>query len=104
MTSSDERPSKPRRRLLWLAAFIVVLFAIYSGGWFYLADRLKTEADQASARLKAQGIVAGCANLTISGYPMSFTVSCDNVAYEDDARSVAASTGSLNADAEITAP
>jgi hypothetical protein len=35
---------------------------------------------------------------------MSFTVSCDNIAYEDDARSVAASTGSLNAGAEITAP
>ncbi|MGX8011714.1 DUF2125 domain-containing protein [Mesorhizobium sp. ORM8.1] len=104
MTSRDERPSKRRRRLLWLAAFIIVLFAIYSGGWFYLADRLKTEADQASARLKTQGIVAGCASLTVSGYPTSFTVSCDNIAYEDDGRKVAASTGRFNAVADVTSP
>ncbi|RVD60703.1 DUF2125 domain-containing protein [Mesorhizobium sp. M2D.F.Ca.ET.185.01.1.1] len=104
MTSSDERPPKPRRRLFWLAAFLVVLFAIYSAGWFYLADRLKTGADQAVARLGSKGIAAGCANLTVSGYPMSFTVSCDNIAYEDDARRVAASTGSFNAVAAITGP
>ena len=45
MTSSDERQPSNRRRLFWLAAFIVVLFALYSGGWFYLADRVKSEAD-----------------------------------------------------------
>jgi len=104
MTSRDERPSKPRRWPLWLVAFIVVLFAIYSGGWYYLADRLKTEANQASAKLQASGIVAGCANLNVSGYPMSFTVSCDNIAYEDDGRKVAASTGSFNAVADIISP
>lgn len=104
MTSSDARPSKPRRWLLWLAALVLVLFAIYSGGWFYLADRLKSEADQAVARLGSKGIAAGCANLTVSGYPMSFTVSCDNIAYEDDTRKVAASTGSFNAVAGITGP
>jgi len=104
MTSSDERSPKPRRRLFWPAAFIVVLFAIYSAGWFYLANRLKAEADQAVARLGTEGIAAGCANLAVSGYPMSFTVSCDNIAYEDDARKVAASTGSFNAVAGITGP
>ncbi len=104
MTSSDKRSPKTRRRLLWLVAFVVVLFAIYSGGWFYLADRLKTRADQAVAELGSKGIAAGCANLTVSGYPLSFTVSCDNIAYEDDVRKVAASTGSFNAAADITAP
>ncbi|RUX65258.1 DUF2125 domain-containing protein, partial [Mesorhizobium sp. M2A.F.Ca.ET.040.01.1.1] len=52
----------------------------------------------------SKGIAAGCANLTVSGFPMSFTVSCDNIAYEDDARKVAASTGSFNAVAAITGP
>jgi hypothetical protein len=56
------------------------------------------------ARLSSQGIAAGCANLTVSGYPLSFAVSCDNLAYEDDARNVAASTGSFNAVAGITGP
>jgi len=104
MTSSDERSPNFRRRLFWLASFLVVLFAIYSAGWFYLANRLKTEADQAVARLGAKGIAAGCANMTVSGYPLSFAVSCDNIAYEDDAKKIAASSGSLNAVAEITGP
>ncbi|CDX23167.1 conserved exported hypothetical protein [Mesorhizobium sp. ORS 3324] len=104
MTSSDERSRKPRRRLFWLAAFILALFAIYSAGWFYLAGRLKTEADQAVARLSGKGIAAGCANMTVSGYPLSFAVSCDTIAYEDDAKNIAASTGSFNAVAQIIQP
>ncbi|AZO21482.1 DUF2125 domain-containing protein [Mesorhizobium sp. M1E.F.Ca.ET.045.02.1.1] len=104
MTSSDERSRKPRRRLFWLAAFILVLFALYSAGWFYLAGRVKTEADQASAKLEAKGIAAGCANLAVSGYPLSFTVSCDSLAYQDDAKNIAASTGNFNAVAQITQP
>ncbi|MDX8518540.1 DUF2125 domain-containing protein [Mesorhizobium dulcispinae] len=104
MTSSDERSRKPRRRLFWLAAFILVLFALYSGGWFYLAGKVKTEAERAVAELGGKGIKADCANLTVSGYPLNFTVSCDSLAYQDDAKSIAASTGSFNAIAGITQP
>jgi len=85
-------------------AFIVVLFALYSGGWFYLADKVRTETDKAVATLNKSGIEAGCANLQVSGYPLSFTVSCDNLAYEDDAKNIAASAGSFNAVAQITQP
>jgi hypothetical protein len=104
MTSSDERPPNFRRRLFWLAAFIVVLFGVYSAGWFYLADRVKSEADRTVAALNSNGIKAECANLAVSGYPLSFAVFCDSLAYEDDARNVAASTGSFNAVAQITQP
>ncbi|MDF3215737.1 DUF2125 domain-containing protein [Mesorhizobium sp. M7A.F.Ca.CA.001.09.2.1] len=104
MTSSDERQPNKRRRLIWLAAFIVVLFALYSGGWFYLADRVRSEADKAVATLNKNGVEAGCANLQVSGYPLSFTVSCDNLAYEDDAKNIAASAGSFNAAAQIIQP
>ncbi|TIO06329.1 DUF2125 domain-containing protein [Mesorhizobium sp.] len=102
MTSSDERPPNFRRRLFWLGAVIVVLFGLYSAGWFYLADKVKIEADKAVAELNGNGIEADCANLTVSGYPLSFAVSCDSLAYQDDARNVAASLGSLNAVTRIT--
>jgi hypothetical protein len=104
MTSSDERQPSSRRRLLWLAALVVVLFAIYSGGWFYLADRVRSEADKAVATLNKNGVEAGCANLQVSGYPLNFIVSCDNLAYEDDAKNIAASAGSFNAAAQIIQP
>ncbi|TPN62379.1 DUF2125 domain-containing protein [Mesorhizobium sp. B1-1-1] len=104
MTSTDERQPKHRRRLFWLAAFVIALFAIYSGGWFYLADRVRSEADKAVATLNKSGIEAGCANLQVSGYPLSFAVSCDNLAYQDDAKNLAASAGSFNAVAQIIQP
>jgi len=104
MTSSDERQPKSRRGLFWLVAFIVVLFAIYSGGWFYLADQVRTEADKAVATLNKNGVEADCANLQVSGYPLSFVISCDNLAYEDDAKNIAASAGSFNAIAQIVQP
>lgn len=104
MTSSDERPPNFRRRLFWLAALLVVLLAIYSAGWFYLAGRVKSEADKAVAALNGSAIEAGCANLAVSGYPLSFVVSCDNLAYQDDTRNIAASAGSFNAVAQITQP
>ncbi|WP_404925483.1 DUF2125 domain-containing protein [Mesorhizobium sp. ORM16] len=104
MTSTDERQPKHRRRLFWLAAFVIALFAMYSGGWFYLADRVRSEADKAIATLNKSGIEAGCANLQVSGYPLSFAVSCDNLAYEDDAKNLAASAGSFNAVAQIIQP
>lgn len=104
MTSSDERPSKLPRRLLWLAAFIAVVFGLYSAVWFYVAGRVSSEADKAVAALKDKGIEAGCADLTVSGYPLSFAISCSNLAYEDDTRNVAASAGSFNFVAAITQP
>ena len=82
----------------------MVVFGLYSAVWFYIAGRVSSEADKAVAKLNAKGIEAGCANLTVSGYPMSFTISCDTLAYEDDTRNVAASTGSFNFAAEITRP
>ncbi|MGX5845859.1 DUF2125 domain-containing protein [Mesorhizobium sp. PL10] len=104
MTSTDERPSKFRRRLFWIAALVVMLFGVYSAVWFYVAGRVRSEADKAVAELNAKGIEAGCANLTVSGYPLSFAVFCDTLAYEDDTRNVAASTGSFNFVAELIRP
>lgn len=97
MTSREETKPKRRRRLVWLCAVLVVLFAGYSAGWFWMAERVRQEAGSAVAALNAKGIQAACANLEVNGYPLSFTVACDNLAYQDDARNVAASTGSFYA-------
>jgi hypothetical protein len=102
MTSSDERPPNFLRRLSWLGAFVVVPFGLYSTGWFYLADKVKSEADKTVAELNGNGIQADCANLTVSGYPLSFAISCDSLAYQDDTRNVAASLGSLRAATHVT--
>ena len=104
MTSSDEPTPSLRRRLLWLAGPIVLLFGLYSAGWFYLAEHVRAEADKTVTDMAGNGVAAACANLTITGYPLSFSISCDALAYQDNARNIAASTGSLNAVATIAQP
>jgi hypothetical protein len=110
MTSSDEHQPEPgddpqpkqRRLLVWLAVLLVALFGVYSAGWFYLANRVRSETDKTIASLQVAGINADCANLQVSGYPFSLDVTCDSLAYEDDANNIAASAGSLSAQARIT--
>ncbi len=98
----SQKPKK--RRLLWLAALVILIFGAYSAGWFYFADRVRSEVGGAIAALAEQGIHADCANLTVSGYPLRFAVSCDNTAYEDDAKDIAFSTGGITAAAPIYRP
>lgn len=104
MTSSEQTPPKARRGLLWLVLALLVAFGLYSAGWFWLAGKVRGEAALTIAALNGKGIDADCANLTVSGYPLRFVVTCDSLAYEDDARNVAASSGKLNAVATILGP
>ena len=104
MTSSDQVEPKRRRGLMGLVVFLLVLFGLYSAGWFYAAGRVRDEAAKAIAALGAKGIQADCSNLAVGGYPLRFAVTCDSMAYEDDARNVAASAGGLNAAANILWP
>lgn len=97
-------PKPKKRRLLWLVLFLVVVFVAYSAGWFYFADRVRAEAASTIAALNAKGVNADCANLTVSGYPVRFAVSCDNTAYEDDANKVVVSTGAITATLPVYRP
>ena len=104
MTSTAARKPKSRRSLVWAAVFVAALFGAYSAGWFYLADRVRTEAAQAIAAINVNGVNADCVNLAVSGYPLRFAVTCDALAYEDDARNIAASSGSISAVAPFLQP
>lgn len=103
MPLNDQK--KPKKRgLLWLALIVIVVFGAYSAGWFYYADRVRGEVGSVIAAVNAAGANADCANLTVSGYPLRFVVSCDNMAYEDDTSKIAASTGRIDAVAHLFRP
>ncbi|MGB3830234.1 MAG: DUF2125 domain-containing protein [Mesorhizobium sp.] len=104
MTSSNEIPRKPRRALWWVALLLLMVFGLYSAGWFWLAGHLRSEVEAGIAALDAQGTRAACVNMQVSGYPLRLNVTCDALAYEDDAGNVAASAGSLNAAASLPFP
>lgn len=104
MTSSEEAQPKRRRGLLWLLIFLAALFGLYSAGWFYLAERIRDGAKQTIADLSRQGIRSDCARLRVEGYPLKLAVLCNGLAYQDDAKGMAATTGALEASTSIFNP
>lgn len=104
MTSSDEKRPRYRRRLVWLAVFIVILFGGYSAAWFYFAGLLEREVETALVSASKGGVSAECANPTARGFPFRIGLYCDNVAYSDDSRGVVAKAGSFRSAAQVYQP
>lgn len=98
--------SKPNynRRILWLAAFVVLLFGGYSVGWFYLAGKVETKAKAEIASLNRDGVVAECTNPVARGYPFRLGLFCDRVAFEDTGRGVSVSAGNFRSAGQIYDP
>lgn len=102
---SNARPrSSSSRRFLWLAIFIVVLFGGYSAGWFYLADRLETQAQAAVAALSRNGTSAECVNPEARGFPFRLGMFCDSVTFENAAQGISVSAGSFRSAGQIYDP
>ncbi len=60
-----------RKYLIFLAVLILAAFA-WTGGWFWLADKLRSDIANFVAAQHKNGIVLGWSDMTISGYPIRF--------------------------------
>ncbi len=80
------------------------LFGGYSAGWFYVANRVKKEAEASIASLNRDGVTAECANLDVRGFPFRLGVFCDSVGYGDPGRNIVITAGSLRSAAQVYQP
>lgn len=106
MTSSEARKPNYRRRFLWFAIFIAILFGGYSAGWYYFADRILSATTAAIAKINRDrdGVTAECASPTMHGYPFRIGIRCDSVSYVNLQRRTAFSAGSLRATGQVYDP
>lgn len=101
MTSTDRRT---RSGLFWALALILVVAAVYTGGWLLLAHFAETKARTAIASLNRDGHSAECAGLSFDGFPWTFGARCASVSYTDPARGISASAGPLRASVPVYDP
>ena len=99
-----ETPRRASRRILWLAAAIVVAIAAYTAGWFYIGGELEAQTHRAIGRINAQGRRAGCESAQARGFPFRIGLFCDSVRYEDAMGGVAVSAGPLRSAAQVYDP
>lgn len=104
MTVTDPEAPNYGRRILWLAAFVVVLFGGYSVGWFYLADRLIERTEKVVVEANRNGVTVECENPVARGFPFRLGVFCDRVAYANAADAVGLTAGSLRTAGQIYDP
>lgn len=92
----DQRPSYARR-IIWLGVFVVVAIALYTGGWFFLADRLEREARTAVSNSGTE-----CENLRAEGFPFRMGLFCDRTGYGRDG--ITATAGAFRSAAQVYDP
>lgn len=93
------------RRFFWLAVTIVAAVALYTGAWFYAADRIEQQVRASLAEFsRGGGNRAVCEEPTVRGYPFRIGLFCNATYLERASAGLSMSTGSLRSAAQIYAP
>lgn len=105
MTSSTaDKPYNAGRRIRFLAAGIVLVGLLYTGGWYYVANMLETRVAANIAGLQAKGINAACDNAAASGYPFRLGLNCSKVSWVDRSTGTIAASSARFGASMLTTP
>jgi hypothetical protein len=102
MAASSQSGS--HRKFWLLGGGIVLVIALYTGGWFYAAASLKTTVLKTIAPRDQTGVSGQCADIDFRGYPFRIGLFCSKVDVDDNVNGVSASFGELRSAAQIYAP
>lgn len=100
----QSRASRPRRRIVLLAAAIGMAIMAYSAIWYHSANRVEAGAGQLIAQAEGQGIRLDCSNREVWGYPFRIGLLCESVRYENVPNAFSFSAGEMRSAAQIYQP
>ena len=103
-SSSRADASGVTRKLIRLAIAVVIVGALYTGGWFYAANWVKETLSQRLAASAQNMHSASCNNLSVRGFPFRIGLFCDSVGIDDRASGLSASFGELRSAAQVYRP
>lgn len=103
-SSSRSDASGVTRKLIRLAVAVIVVLALYTGGWFYAASWMKMTLDRELATSAQALHSASCSNLDVRGFPFRIGLFCDSVAFDDRVTGLSATFGALRSAAQVYRP
>ncbi|MCA1492529.1 DUF2125 domain-containing protein [Sinorhizobium alkalisoli] len=103
MTEVD-KGSRAGRKLLWLAAGVVLVTSLYSGGWFLAADQIEKRLPAYLAEKRKAGLGAECGDMEVRGFPFRIGLFCEKVRLDDARYGASASFGALRSAAQVYQP
>jgi hypothetical protein len=105
MTAADiAEPSAGSRKIRWLAIGILLFLVVYSGAWFFAANRIETQLPAFLSDNKGIGSSAECGGMSVRGFPFRIGLFCDTVRLDDAAHGASASFGALRSAAQVYRP
>jgi hypothetical protein len=104
MASSSRAGTSVTRKLVRLAVAVVLVAALYTGGWFYAASWLKDTLTQRLAGSEQGLYSASCRNLDVRGFPFRIGLFCDSVGIDDRPSGLSATFGALRSAAQVYRP
>lgn len=93
-----------KRMLLVGLGLVVVVAALYTGGWYYAASALKTNVLRALGQRDSAGISGECTDMDFRGFPFSIGMFCSKVMVDDHVNGISASFDNLTSSAQIYQP
>lgn len=92
------------RRLVSLGLILVVLAAIWSGGWFALASWADGQVSDVLARIRDRGLEVDCGERDMVGFPFAMKVACGATALTERGSGMEAQLAGLTGGASVFAP
>ncbi|WP_438751989.1 DUF2125 domain-containing protein [Pararhizobium sp. O133] len=104
MTATDlAAPTTGSRKIRRLGIGILLFILLYTGLWFFAANRIESRL----ATYLSQGSAARtveCTDMDIRGFPFRIGLFCDKVRVDDTARGASATFGALRSAAQVYRP
>lgn len=91
-------------KIWFLAALIILVIGVYTGGWFYAASLLKERTLTLLGSQQQAGVNAECTDAEYRGYPFRIGLFCSKVSVDDRNNGVSAVFGSLRSAAQVYDP
>ena len=102
--SSATGASSSIRKWVWLFVIVILVIGVYSAGWFYAANALKTNVLKVLGDQKQAGVSGECADIDFRGYPLRIGIYCSSVKIDDKINGISAVFGALRSRAEVYTP
>lgn len=102
--SSMPAKSGSFRPFVWIVVVALLLAAVLSGAWYYLAGQLDRAVRAGIETAGGEGVRIGCENQAVFGYPFRLGLRCDALDIDAPAKDFRADGGALRTAAQIYQP
>ncbi|MEO0543517.1 MAG: DUF2125 domain-containing protein [Pseudomonadota bacterium] len=105
MSGTAPKPAyNSARRIKWLAFAVLLVIALYSGGWYFAADRIGGFVDERIDTLAAEGVKIDCPDREVRGFPFRIGLFCSDLDVDAPTEAFALDAGAFRSAAQVYDP